>query len=568
VSRPSFSKRSHRRRAAPPPRDGRRDVALHWRGILARERGTPKIIPPADCQVALVYPNTYAAGMSSLGYQMVYRWINDQPYALAERFFCQARPALSVENQRPLDQFDLVAFSIAYELDDLGMVRFLIQNNVTVRAAERDPRAEPIVLAGGVCLLINRLPIYDVADVFVLGDGEGTVAPIIEAWSVSGGDRKQFLEAITTIEGVEVTDGARQRFGLPSGEEGLLAGNSLEAAPQSAIRNPPLEVPQSAVPLAGSTGGPPAFPPESRIQNPKSVLPHFARTLDSTDAFSAIIAPDTELADRCLIEIARGCPYRCRFCFIGDAVAYRPRPFEAVVEMIERGRRLTSRFGLIAPAVGSHPDIERICEHCRGLNLAVSFSSLRLEDVKPSMLELLAAGGQQSVTVAPEAGSERLRRFLGKRLSDEQVSDFAAQAVRRGLSGLRLYFMVGLPTEQPEDIEAIATLVEAARRSALAAKPTAQTHVTFAVNVSIFVPKPGTPLAEQATPPLAQTKSHLKRLNVLFGRMDDVEFRVPSLTQAEAQRVLSWGGREMLSALLETARTDGSWPNFLAFAKK
>jgi len=503
----------------PEPPSGRRLVANHWRRLLAGEIGTPKVAPPAGCQVALVYPNTYAVGMSSLGYQMVYRWINEHPGALAERFFCEGRPALSVENQRPLEQFDLAAFSIAYELDYRNVVRFLLENHVPVRAAERDPNAEPLVVAGGICALVNRLPIYDLADMFVIGDGEATVARLLGAWAESGGDRVRFIRAAAAIEGVEVTEGACRRFGL---------ADSL----QSAIGTP-----------------------------------HFVPSLDSSDALSMIVTPYTELGARCLIEIARGCPYRCPFCFTGNCLPYRVRRFEVVREMLDKGRQLTKRFGLIAPAVGSHPDIDRICEWCLHQGLEISFSSLRLEDVRPSMMALLAAGGQQSLTIAPEAGSERLRRQMGKSLADERVVAFAAEAVSGGLSDLKMYFMVGLPDEREEDIEAIGRLVEAVRRAAIGSKPRPQSRVSVAVNVSVFVPKPGTPFAAAATPPPAEIKSRLRRLSRLLGRMPGVEFRRPSVAEAEVQRVLAWGDRRLLDVLIESARGDASWRAFLALAR-
>jgi len=538
------------------------------------------------CQIALVYPNTYAVGMSSLGFQMVYRWINEQPGALAERFFCEEVaeaghapprfPALSVENQRPLEQFDLVAFSISYELDYLGVVRFLMENRVTLRAAERDPEVEPILIAGGVCLLVNRLPIYDLADVLVVGDGEGTVAQIVAQWVASGGDRgrprggaagcarARFLQAISALEGVEVTEGACRRFKIAVNDQplalrtqhsGLSTQDSTVSGQPSAIQNL-----------------------KSKIQNSQPLHPHFAPCLERADAYSMIVTPHTELGARCLVEIARGCPYRCRFCFIGHCLPYRARPFDAVREMIERGRRLTPRFGLIAPAVGSHPDIERICEWCRSEGLEISFSSLRLEDVTPAMLDLLAAGGQQSVTVAPEAGSETLRRALGKRLSDEQVIQFAADAVARGLTDLRLYFMVGLPGEEDEDIEAIARLAGAVRQAAMAARPSRRgtgilpverrrpVHVT--VTVAVFIPKPGTPFAKAERPTPAQIKNRLKRLHAQLGRMEGITFRLPSFAEAEAQRILTWADRDVLSALIETARESGSSRRFVGRTSK
>lgn len=466
--------------------------------------------------------------MSSLGYQMVYRWINEHPAALAERFFCEGRPALSVENQRPPEQFDLVAFSVAYELDYLDVARFVLANRITPLAAERDPQAEPIVMAGGVGLAVNRLPIHDLADVLVVGDGETITTQVLDAWTAGGGDRARFLRAVAKVPGVEVTTGACRRFRLESRHP--VRGDSIDPAAAAA--------------------------------------PHVARALHATDALSMIVTPRAELADRCLVEISRGCPYRCRFCFIGHAAPYRLRRFEAVREMIERGKRLTRRFGLVAAAVGSHPDVDRICEWCLREGLDVSFSSLRVEDIRPSMLELLVAGGQQSVTIAPEAGSERLRRQLGKRLTDERIVAFAADAVARGLTDLRMYFMVGLPDEQPEDVEAIARLAEATRRAARGARPPGRGRLTLSVNLSIFVPKPGTPFADHETPPPPQIRKHLRRLATLLGRINGVECRMPSLTEAAAQRRLAWGNRQTLQSLLEAARTGASWRRVLAHIER
>lgn len=489
-----------------------------WRRYLAAERGEVRVIPPADCQVALVYPSTYAVGMSSLGYQMIYRWINEHPRSLAERFFCGMAPALSVENQRPLDVFNLIAFSVAFELDYLEVVRFLLDGGVPVRAANRDPAAHPIVLLGGVCLSVNRLPVYDLADVLIAGDGENIVSPLLDAWAEAGGDGARFFESISSLPGVEPTEGALQRFGL------------LGPAPNAAAETAP-----------------------------PAIAPNVVSRLDSTDACSAIVTPEAEFSDRFLVEIARGCPYRCTFCFLGSCSEYRPRSFDAVREMIDRGRALTDRFGLIAGAVGRHPEIDRICEYSLSAGLNVSFSSLRLEDVTTGMVDLLVASGQQSVTVAPEAGSERLRRRLGKRLTDEQVMEFAADAVRRGMKELRFYFMVGIPAEEAEDIDAIAGLVESTLCAARAARPSGRGQVRLSVNTSVFVPKPGTPLAQEDPPSATETRKRLDRLERLLGRIDGVEFRKPSVPMAKIQRYLAWGGRSTLNTLIDAAASRSGW---------
>jgi len=508
--------RKRRRDVAESPSPTPRYLAeRRLRRLLAAERGTPRIVPPADCQVALVYPASYSVAMSSLGFQMVYRWINDHPRALAERFFCDAPVGLSLENRRPLDRFDIIAFSVAYELEYLEVVRFLLENGVAPRAAERDPEREPLVLAGGVALLVNPSPIRDLADLLVFGDGEGVVGRLLDEWVAAGGDKRRFLESLARIEGVEVTEGAARRFGLDLG----------------------------AAESAGSQGGAEGRPEAN-----------FVPVFERPDAFSAIVSPRAEFADRCLVEISRGCPHRCRFCFIGNCAPYRRRPFDQVAEMIRRGARLTRRFGLVAAAVGSHSEINRICEWCRSEGLDVSFSSLRIEDVTEPMLDLLAASGQQSVAVAPEAGTERLRRRLGKRLSDEEVIEFAARVAGRGLTEIRLYFMIGLPGEEIEDVEAIGRLVERVRRAAVAGRSSSRGRVVVAVNLSIFVPKPRTPLARAETPPRSELRRRLKALAALLGRVGGVEMRTPSIALAEVQRFLAWADERALDVLIEAAR--------------
>jgi radical SAM superfamily enzyme YgiQ (UPF0313 family) len=277
-------------------------------------------------------------------------------------------------------------------------------------------------------------------------------------------------------------------------------------------------------------------------------------------AASAILTPHTEFSNMALVDLARGCPNHCTFCWVGrNAPPYRVRPVESVMENVTALAAHTDRFGLVASAVGAHPGIDDICREMTARGLKVSYSSLRVEEVTPTMLRTLATGGQKSATLAPEAGSSRVRRLLGKRLSDEQIFDAAEQVFGLGMERLKLYFMIGVPTETDEEALEIAAFVEKTREIMLRwARPRGRIG-SIGVNLGIFVPKPGLPLTRLAPATAGAVKSRLKKVVRRLERIPNIHLNASSVDLAYAQGVLSMGGVGAAEYIQLVRAHGGNW---------
>ncbi len=403
----------------------------------------------ASVRFALAFPNTYRVGMASLGYQLVYRMLNSLPNASCERVFLPDADDLkehirsgtelfTLESQSPLSEFDVVAFSISFEIDYLSVLQILRLGNLPLASAQRDDQ-HPLVIAGGPCATFNPEPLADFIDAFVIGDAENVLGRLVDTLE-SAQDRGHNAQcaALAMLSGVYIP-----RFYSPE------YGAHGEVTRVRASR--------------------PA---------PETVRRSITADLSRHPGNSIISTADAEFGDIELVEVARGCGRKCRFCVAGH-INRPPRP---------RGGIETSnskRFGLVGAAVFDHPEAESICERIVECGGEFSVSSVRLETVNARLTELMSRGGQKTLTIAPEAGSERLRRVINKNSSDEEMCSAVSAARDAGFRRMKLYFMIGLPTETDEDIEAIVELV---RRLSLKF-PT----MSFQASASSFVPKPWTP---------------------------------------------------------------------------
>ncbi len=488
----------------------------HIEALLDAEMGGLRKPFGVGRAAGIVFPNTYHVGMSNLGFQYLHRTINALPTWTAERFFADFDPPVSLESQRPVGDFELLFLTVAFELDYLNVVDWLDRARLPVLAADRGPEY-PLIICGGVCVDVNHHPAYQFVDILVNAEMEVVLGDLLSLYEEFASDRRLFFERARSLPGVEITAGACQRYGL----------------------DPP--------PLA-----------DGRAPLPERVV---ANEFWHSPLCTHILTPNTEFAEMCLVELARGCPYRCTFCFVGHNLnPYRTVPLEHLKAWIAERAPLAQRFGLVASAVASHPQIDELCEFCDELGVAVSYSSLRAEDVTLAMLRTLARSGTRSLTVAPEAGSFRLRRLLGKaRLPDERLFWVIENALRLGIPNLKLYFMVGLPTETEEDVLAIPDLIGRLQREFVAGSRGRGRIGTLTLNVGIFVPIPKTPLAK--FPPLAPstTRRHLKLLERHLRRLDNVHFTMPSLTQAQVQRLLVQGDLRVGDFLLAAHRSGGNW---------
>lgn len=498
--------------------------------LLGCEQGTMRRPFGSGFAVGLVYPNSYQMGMSNLGYQIVYRMVNERPGWTCERFFCGFDPLLSFENLQQPQAFTILAFSVSFELDYLNVLAFLEKAGIPLAACDRTA-SHPLIVVGGVCVSVNHAPILPYADIVVNGEAEAVIPDLLDAFEDNPGNRARLLCELAVRQGFLVSEGAMRACGMDAGSS-----------------------------LAG--------------QIPGRLCRVWTENPAQYAGYSQIITENTEFSGMCLVELSRGCPYRCTFCHVGHNLKpYRWIPAETVMSWIGCRTQMTSRFGLIAAAVGAHPEIERICGKCEEMDLEISFSSLRAEDVSPAILRALARSHTQTITIAPEAGAPHLRRLLGKaRLTEDRMLEVAEQAVLAGVPNLKMYFMTGLPGETEEDVLCIPELVRRIGSVFTAASKTHGRIGKISLDLHIFVPKPGTPLHrivdQMPAADSPQVRKHLQLLQRHLKRLGNVSFQVPSVALAQTQRILSNEDAPAAEFLLQAHKAGGDWKAALKWWQK
>jgi len=480
------------------------------RRLLEREVGTTHAPLEGRLRFGLAFPGPYRLAMSSLGYQIVYGLLNSTPGAACERVFLpdpadarefrRSRTRLfSFESQTPVAQFDVVAFSVSYELNYAGVAQILELSGLPVLAEDRDG-SHPLVLAGGPCATFNPEPLADIVDAFAIGEAEDLVADLVRAMEAARGeDRESLLARLTQVPGVYVP-----RFYTPS--------YNADGA------------------LAGMTVRPPA---------PSRVTKRRTRTLESCSNLSTILAPNAEFADMLLVEVVRGCGRQCRFCVSGYA-GLPPRP--RTVTDLPEGQRI----GLVGSAVLDHPDAAAIFRRLTDGGKEFSVSSVRLESLTDDLARMMCRGGQRTLTIAPEAGTETLRRTINKPTTDEEVFEAARMAAEAGFPRLKLYFMVGLPCETDGDGAAIAGVVKE-----IAAQ---QPSLRIEVSVSCFVPKPWTAFQWCQMAPERELARRLGRIRQALAGEKRIEFAAESPREAHVQAWLARGDRRLGRAVAAAAQ--------------
>lgn len=451
--------------------------------------------PPhgGDLRVALGYPNTYHVAMSNLGMQVVYGILNQTPGVSCERFFLpdpeeleeyerHGRRLFTLESQQTVEQFDLIALTCAYENDYVNVLRLLELAGLPLRSADRDDQ-HPLVLLGGAVTLLNPEPLADFIDVFCVGEAEGLVEDLVAKWrEVRDLPRPERLMALAQMPGLYV----------PSLYEPQFEGSRF-------------------VGLQPKPGAPPTIAKNylSRDQ------------FENINSSSWIMTENTEFGKTFLVEVSRGCPYICRFCTVGFSYPkVRWKPLDRLWEDILPIKHHQPRIGLISATVGNHPQIEALCERLMAEDLSVSFSSLRADQLPDAILETLVRGGSKSMTLAPETGSERLRKSINKRFSDGDYFDASRRAFEKGIRNLKMYSMVGLPNELDEDMDALAKLVEETRRLQVAC---GQGLGRITLGLGLFVPKPLTPYQWNPMARLDLAEQRMQRVQSRLARVGGVK---------------------------------------------
>jgi radical SAM superfamily enzyme YgiQ (UPF0313 family) len=477
--------------------------------LLAAERPTESLGRPGSLRVALGFPNSYEVGMSNLGFQWVFRLLNREEDVSCERFFFDeaelgGRGPRTLESETPLAAFPLVAFSISWEMDYAHLLRVLPAARIPLERSARG-EGDPIVLVGGDCARINPLPLTPWVDAFAMGDGEKLV-PGIAGILRTRLPRAETLRRLAALRGLYVPEvhGARAE----GADEGKVVVDQLRAA-DGATREPP---------------------------------------------HTTILTPHTELSDKLLIEVARGCSEMCRFCWAAYAMAPQVRvPAASILAVAERNRALTSRVGLIATAVADHPEILPILDGLSTLGFHIALSSIKIDAISEELLAVLARQGEKSLAIAPEAGNERLRRAINKKVSDAMLRDKVRLVARAGFTNLKLYLQVGLPGETEEDVDDLVRMVDDLRLVMLEEGRKRGRLGTLVPSVNAFIPKPHTPFENEVLDDPDALARKLGKLEAAFRGMPNVTFRGMPVSEAIWEAYLAKMGLESGPILAEAA---------------
>ena len=507
--------------------------------ILSKEIGYVRKPHANRLRVALIFPNTYFVGMSNLGFQTIYRLFNDDPDIVCERAFLPPKQELAalreagtrivtLESQTPVADFDIIAFSVSFEWDYTNVLTMLRLAGVPLRAADRDYK-HPLVVIGGAVTFVNPEPLAMFADVIAAGEGEALVPALVEAMSSSS--RSEQLKRLAQARG----------YYIPSFYD-------VEYAADGTI--------VKYVPRDG-TGAPPIVR--------KAAL----KTTEAVDPPSTtIFTPDTEFGSRFLIEVVRGCANLCRFCWAGyNYLPVRAFPTDRILALAQAARAHSSKAGLVSIALCDHPDIEHILRSLRDMGYSISPASLRLDDLTPTIVSILKESGERTLTIAPETGSDRLRRVINKTVTNAEILDSAELIFSSGIESLKLYYMIGLPTEDDDDLVAIRDLTVQLHEIMLKhARPRGRIGRIVA-SVNPLVPKPGTAYQWLPMERTDVIERKMKRMRALVADIDNVYFNIKSERHSYYQALLSLGDRRIAPAIEQAEANGGQWRKALADAE-
>jgi radical SAM superfamily enzyme YgiQ (UPF0313 family) len=504
------------------------------RETLAREVGYVRKTHGGRLRVALAFPNTYFVGMSNLGLQTVYQWFNADERVVCERVFLPGKqelasastrrePFVTIESQTPVADFDVFAFSVSFEWDYTNIVTMLRLAGLEPRADRRHAR-DPLVVIGGAVTFVNPEPLAPFADVIAAGEAELLVPALIDAFAEEGsGDRPSLLRQLSQARG----------FYIPSLYDVTYAGPGRITA---------------ITPKAGS--GAPAVVSKAAVKAAERLDPPSTR----------IFTPDTEFGSRLLIEVVRGCANLCRFCWAGyNYLPVRPFSTERILEIARAARPHSDRIGLVSIALCDHPDIELILNALVDMGYGISPASLRLDDLTETIVTLLRKSGERSITIAPETGSDRLRRVINKTVTNEQILDKADLIFRSGIENLKLYYMIGLPTETDEDLVAIRDLTLQIRERMIGAARARGTIGRIVASVNPLVPKPGTTYQWMPMTDSREIDRKIERLRALVGETENVYFNIKSERHSYYQGLLSLGDRRVADVIELAERNGHNW---------
>ncbi len=470
--------------------------------FLEQEFNSVSVKKEAPVQVALVYPNRYRVGMASLGFQTVYRILNAHPLVKCERAFVYDPPfdkeIRTLESGTKLDQFDMIGFSLSFETDSQNVIAILNSLHFPLLSHHRFD-AKPIIMIGGVVSGLNPPPLLPFMDGLLVGEGEGVLSQIAETfsqWVQTNLSRKEKLNTLSKIPGVYIP--------------GI------------------------------STSG----------------FRHVQSNLDDYPVYSPVVTSLSHFKNMFVVETARGCGRSCHFCAARQVYApYRAHSVESILETIRTKNTSTRKIGLEGAGLSDYRDLEKLCDRLIHEKYQVSFSSIRADRVTSELVAAINRSGTRSFTIAPEAGTERLRKRIGKAISDETLFLAAERLGNSEIQILKLYYLIGCPGETDEDVEAIVNLskkIAEIFRNKLKGK-------SLRVSVNAFVPKPFTVL--QWAPMETEKELNRKRKWIRNGLRNQkgIAFVNKSTRDEILQGALSLGDEQIGLALMDAVEKNIPW---------
>jgi len=479
--------------------------------------------------------------MSSLGFQLVYSLLSEQENVVCERFFLPQKQEslLSIESGRPLQDFPFLFFSISFEHDYINIIKILLQGSVESYAAQRDERINisPFVVCGGVATFMNPEPIAPFVDCFIIGEAEPVLGEVVDYLTGNYIEKSRtdlVLETARRFKGVY----APCLYTPVYDESGSCSGMEVDADVPEKILRVCLEKCNKA-------------------------------------GHSQLLSPAAEFSDLYLTELGRGCSRGCRFCAAG--FIYRPPRLwdaDAIVEGLAERAVDVSRIGLLGMEMANDESLDHISSYLMKSGCALSFSSLRADRINDKLLELLAASNLKSVAIAPDGASERLRSVINKGLDESDLLNGAKQLVTAGIYKLKLYVMVGLPTETCEDLQELIDLIHKIKKhiDPIGQKRGRLTEIYISVNC--FVPKPWTPfqyhpfgISERLKPGERRTtkeairnlKEKISYLKNGLHRLPNTHFQADKPETVIFQALLSKGDRRLADVLFDMASARIPW---------
>ena len=486
-----------------------------------------------DCRgcirIALVYPNEYHVGMSNLGFQTVYYLLNNIENVACERSFLPDKTDLpgaritTIESGRQISDFDIISFSISFENDYPNLLTILKKANIPLHSSNRGT-PHPLVIAGGVACFLNPEPISSFIDCFLIGEAELMLSQFIDSFD-NNISRKSLLKKIAN----------------------KVPGSYVPAFYESTYNK---------------DGTIRSFEP--LLDVPANIRRTYLKDLSQVSTCSSIITPHTTFDNTFLIETGRGCPHGCRFCSAG--YIYRPprfRSFSVIAQCLDQGCLLTNKIGLVGAAVSDFPEIKELYDYVNNKNIRLSFSSLRADSLCPELISLLRQSKVKTATIAPDAGSERMRTVINKGITEEKILNATEALVAGGIPNLKLYFMIGLPTETMDDVEAIIKLCKKIKHQFLKASRIRKRIGGITVSVNSFVPKPFTPFQWVAMDNERTLKKKIKMIKHGLKKVANVRVHADIPRWAYIQAMFSRGDRRVSEILTLANKNQGNWAQTL-----